>query len=304
MVNPTTPLIDMLTMHPNLVTDQMAEGDKADEAMVAFVNEDRATREPQIEAAYKDLADAVVKDIDPTRADNPWIWDDAKHPLKGGKQRATPTARHNADEAKREMHRRARAAWLAHPQAVRDIFTKRIKIMKQQMAKFEHDFTEGWVKMRVEDAVNPLDLAAIGKTEADAVQEILSGKISPELKTALGENYDTIKGMGRVTRKDRLYVPLYRDGSHFISGRRDIATPTVTRGTVHLDQKLLDDTGRFEFVFSNEEDANDYIADIDRVGDERTAGSLRRETAPARTHRASRSTSRPAIGACRCRTAS
>lgn len=275
--NPAKDLFDMLEQHPRLVEDKMDAGNVQDTDIVRHANENRAVNEPAFEKAYDILTQSVTNDVDVTRdiAANKWIRDDAAHPLTGGKVRTQPTTAHVRDTGKRSAHAAGRAKWLALPQQIRDLMSKRLAHMSAQMAEHEQRFTENWIKMLVEQPDHPLVLPP-GMSQADAAAEIMAGKITDPLKAALGrDNFDTVKKFGRLTRQGRLYAPLFRAGRYFISGRRDIPLPTVTHGSVSIDQQLLKDSDRFEFIFTDKQGMQDYLDSIGTSGDELPIGKAR-----------------------------
>lgn len=263
--NPTKPLIDMLLKHARMIEDAMAPGDRQDAVIRDWVNQDRRVREPLAAKAYETVADATAEDVDPRKElkDNTWIRDDTLHPSK---RRKKPTLAHKKATAKRKTHERLRADWLALPTELQDLMSKRLDHMSAQMQIYEHNFSRNMLRMWMDkDNISPVTLPK-GLTFDQAVQQIMNGTITPSLEKALGNNADTAKGMGKLTRKGRLYAPLFRAGEHYISGRRNIATPAgATQKT--------DDRGHFQFFFDDEAKMLDYLERIGDSGDERFVGS-------------------------------
>ena len=263
--NPTKPLIDMLLKHARMIEDRMAPGDRMDAAIRDWVNRDRRVREPFAAKAYETVADATADDVDPRKElkDNTWIRDDQLHPSK---RRKKPTLTHIKHTAKRETHRRLREQWLALPTELQDLMSKRLDHMSTQWQEYEHNFSRNMLRMWMDkDNPSPVKLPR-GITEDQAIQQIMNGTITPALEKALGKNADTAKGMGKLTRKGRLYAPLFRAGEHYISGRRKIATPAgATQET--------DDRGHFQFYFEDQQKMEDYLEAIGKSGDERFIGT-------------------------------
>src|SRR4029079_7114724 len=75
-----------------------------------------------------------------------------------------------------------------------------------------------------------------------------------------------------------------RDGRYFISGRKDIPTPTPTSGTVAFDKKHFDKSGQFRFVFSDEQAASDYADEMAETGQERVLSVTKKWMHPV-THK-------------------
>ena len=276
--NPLKKLIDELETHPRQVADERAAGDEMDSDIRRWWLEDPTNRKPDVDEMHRVILDASLGGVDPrkTLQQNTWIRNDADHPLSSGKPRLLPTWAHVRDTGKRALHARVKAEWDALPQELKDMVSKRLDHMNAQMRKYERKTVSNLLKLLTSNTNRPVTLPPF-VTHDIAVTQILANKMSPALKKALGDSGDTFAGIGRLSQRGGMYVPAFRAGQYFISGRYDVATPT---GAV-VDQKAFDDRDVLRFVFSDETKANAYVTAMQTSGDEHITGFSRWYADPA-----------------------
>jgi len=261
--------------HQRNIETEMNEGDIQLNALLRWIGESHSTRWAQAGKAMMTLLEASLAKVDPTRplADNKWIRDDAQHPTR--KKRTKPTQAHKKATYQRAAWERFSKEWAAYPPELRALLEPVARRMTRQMEKFERKFIRNLLRAMVAKENGGVELPST-ITEDQAIEEIYTGKISDDLKTALGKNAKTLmESIGRFGLRGSLYWPAFRKGEFFISGKRRIPVPTVTRGNVLLDQHARDTRDLHSFIFDNEDDAIDYIEEIGDSGDERLINPLR-----------------------------
>lgn len=268
MTNPFSDLVNELEELQRRVEDGMRPGDQMDDDLRRWMMIDSDTRRAILAEVHDLVVNASIDGIDPrkTLKENYWIRNDADHPTK--KKRTKPSHKHVRDTEKRTLHGKYAARWDALPAELKPMISKRLDLMKTQMQEYETKMVTRMLD-RLWDAPSGKYNLPPGTSRSDAVKEVMSGKMSEELKTALGDNAKTIGAMGKFGARDQMYAPASRMGRYFISGRRNIATPKTTHGQVLFDQEAMDGQGTFRFIFNNLQDAVDYTNKMAASGDER-----------------------------------
>lgn len=249
MNNPFTLWANDHMGHKREVEQTMNPGDLMDNNMLRWAAVDPA-RQAQLQHAYDTAREASLDRVDPTQ------------PVHA-----------KASEFQKAAHARYAAEWAKVPADLKAIMEPRIRLMTQQMKDHDRRRAEIWLQSLLDKPVGAVKLPNF-MTFDNAVTRILTGKLTPGLEKALGKNADTIKEFMEHA-KISFYVPAFRVGDHFISGRLKIPLPAVTRGRVAFDQNAYNDTGVYRFEFTDEADRNDYEAEMGRTGEHRV---LRRQT--------------------------
>ncbi|MET0720002.1 MAG: hypothetical protein ABWY64_04070, partial [Tardiphaga sp.] len=275
--NPISRFIDTAFLkHTRSVEDEMRAGLEIDNRLRRWFSVDPMTRRDIARDAIVGVAEASFDKIDVrlTLAENKHIWDDAAHPLKSGKPRKEPTARHEKATFPRAAYDRHRAMWDAIPEDLQAILSDRMDHMKEALRGHDHDLIDMDLEMLETKEVDAITLPP-GMTRAEAAEQIYAGAVSPELKAALGKNLKTLENVaGRLAESGGMYWPASRAGPWYISGRRKIATPKAERGEVEVDKEALKEKNgdRHFFVFTNIRDAGDYMKEMGETGAERIIG--------------------------------
>jgi len=270
--NPITRFIDTAILkHTRSVEDEMRAGLDIDNRLRRWASVDPITRRDQLRDAIVGVTEASMDKVDVrlTLAENKHIWDDAAHPLKSGKPRKEATARHEASAYQRAAYNRHKAMWDAIPDDLKPILSDRMDHMKKALRKFDHDLIDFDLEMLESKEVDPITLPS-GMTRAEAAEQIYSGVISDELKAALGDNLKTLENVAsRLAEAGGMYWPASRTGPWYISGRRKIPVPKASRGYVELDEVMKKDQERYAFVFTDINDAREYLEEMGETGEER-----------------------------------
>jgi hypothetical protein len=259
--------------HRRLIEKAMATGDELDNELLRWATEDYETRWPILGNALKTAVVASIERVDPRKSlkDNTWIWYDPFHPTK--RKRPRPTLKHQLDTYRRKVYDKLSAEWATYPPELRDLISRRMDHMSAQMEEHDRKLLRNSLNslMSPENA-HPIVLPAT-MTKQQAIDELYSGKISTDLSTALGKNMETILGaIGRFGARGQPYMPAYRAGEYFMSGRQDIELPKVSRGNVVFDQKTYDDKGTYAFIFDNQADMVDYLDTMGTTMEEMVVG--------------------------------
>ena len=266
---------DELLSQQRRIEEKMKPGDQMDSDILRWMQVDPATRRDEVGRAHALFVNASIDRVDmrKTLQQNTWIRHDAFHPTR--RKRSKPTWKHEADTARRSMYDRYKAEWDTLPTELQDLISKRVDHMKATMLEYETELVRSWIAKLTTKDNNPVVLPP-GVDIEEAVRQTLADTMTDELIAALGDNAATVQAIGRFGSRDMMYAPAFRGGKFFISGRRKIATPTVSHGRVVFDQTAFDDRGVFRFVFNNKRDAIDYANGMGTSGDERVLNVKRK----------------------------